>query len=248
MSVAVNGIGFTGNECRVVTATWNGRTFTAGERTWAHLFATQEWLDKNHPGWYIYVLQGAYNTTVEASAGSHDKDGALDFLIIHRTSGARSWVRGQRWVRSQGWADWWRHTGSWHSPSSWHHHGISLGVIEAGCPTGFLIPDQVGDYLATPPRNGLADNARDFSWHPKNISATVFNYDRWLRQKEDEMGYAQWPKADKDAFWEDFAKRGAPAVWNEGVNTVDAGGDAAFRGMTFRSWAKDVWKTVKGGK
>jgi hypothetical protein len=179
-SFDVNGISFTGNACRRVTATWNGKRFTAGERTWAHLFYTQDYLDRHYPNYYIYVLQGAFNTGVKLSAGTHDKDGTIDCLIIDRRTGERIWKQGQKILRICGWAAWWRHTGSWAKASAWHHHMNSLGTLETGCQVGIFIPGQNRDYLAKPPRNGLAGHDADPTWHPKDIEATVFDYQQWL--------------------------------------------------------------------
>jgi hypothetical protein len=246
MTVTINDIDFTGNPCRRVTATWNGRTFTAGERTWAHLFETQDWIDRTHPGWYIYVVQGAYNTGVDLSAGTHDYDGTVDTLLIHRVTGKRNWVSGQRWFRQCGWACWWRKTGSWLSPSNWHFHQNSLGCEAAGCPVGYLIPGQNSDYYNK--KSGLSGHYPDPTWHPADIPATVFNYKAWMRRKEEEaMDYKDWSKEGKDAFWADFAEHGAPAVWNEDVNSREPGAPA-FAGKSFRTVVKDIWHGVKGGE
>lgn len=190
-ALEVNGISFTGNPCRVVTATWNGRTFTAGERVWAALFFLQAWLDKHHPGLYVYVIQGAYNTGVAASAHTHDYDGTLDVAIINRRTGRRVWLRARRWLRALGWAAWWRHTGSWWSPSSWHFHMNLLGTVEAGCPVGTFIPGQNADYYQH--RTGLVGHVLEPGWYPPDIDKTVFDYPAWL---EDNMALS-----DDDKTW-----------------------------------------------
>lgn len=246
MSVIVNGVTFTGDPCRVVSTTFNGRYVKAGERTMAHLFDTDEWMRKRHGCW-IYVIQSAYNTGVAASAGTHDYDAVLDVLVINTKSGRRSWIKGQRRLRARGWYDWWRHTGSWYAPSTWHHHMISGGIIGVGCRVGYLVPGQCNDYLAKPPLNGLAGHSRDYSWHPENIASTHFDFDAWMKRKEQDVGYAEWEKADKDAFWADFATRGAPAVWNEDVNSKEPG-NAQFQGKTFRGLLKEIFTNTKGTK
>ncbi len=180
--VTVNGIAFTGNPCQVVTGSFNGRYLKAGERVWAALFVLQAWLDRHHPDLYVYVIQSAYNTTVAASAGTHDKDGVIDVLIINRKTGRRVWLRGQWWMRRHGWAAWWRHTGSWYRPSSWHLHAILLGTISAGCPVGYLVPSQVDDYFGR--RSGLSGHLPDPTRHPKDINATIFNFPKWLHEQE----------------------------------------------------------------
>lgn len=182
-TITVNGIEFTGNPCRVVTGTFEGRYLKGGERLWAALFVLQAWLDKHHPGFYVYVVQSAYNTGVPASAGTHDFDGVIDVLIINRKNGRRVWLRGQRWMRRLGWAAWWRHTGSWFRPSSWHLHAILLGTISAGCPVGSLVKGQVDDYYGHD--SGLAGHLPDPTWHPKDINATVFDFPAWLARHAD---------------------------------------------------------------
>lgn len=198
-SVVVNGVTFTNNPCVVHEVTWNGRWFRAGSRALAHLFATQAWLDRHHPGWYIYVIQGAYRTDVEASAGTHDYDGTFDIAIVHRKTGARNWITGRWWMRQLGWASWLRNTGSWARPSSWHLHQNSLGTQAAGCRVGYLVPGQNADYYSG--KTGLKYHLPDLSRRPKNIDSTIFNYQRWLEEQEDEMSSPKnWDKDDWVAF------------------------------------------------
>lgn len=195
-TVEVNGVTFTDNPCTVHSVTWNGRTFKAGNRTLAALFDFQSWLDVHHPDLYVYVIQGCYNTGVSKSAGTHDKDGTLDVAVINRRNGRRVWVRARRWLRQHGWAAWWRNSGSWLAPSTWHIHMNLLGTAEEGCPVGSLIPAQNADYLAG--RSGLVGHAKDPSWRPRNIAATVFDYDAWM---EEEMASPKnWDAADWAAF------------------------------------------------
>lgn len=182
--VTVNGVAFTGNPCRVLQGTFNGRSLKAGERVWAALIFLQAWLDKHHPGLYIYVIQSAYHEGYAPSAGTHDKDRVLDVAIINRRTGRRYWLRGRRWLRRHGWAAWWRHTGSWLRPSTWHIHMVLLG---GNCPVGYLVPDQIRDYYAH--KTGLIGHLLDPGWYPKNIDATVFDFEAWLQHQEDDMPY-----------------------------------------------------------
>lgn len=237
--VTVNGIDFTGDPCRVVTSTWNGRTFTAGERTWAALFAFQAWLDRHHLGYFVYVIQGAYNTGVALSAGTHDKDRVLDVAIVSRKTGRRLWVRGRRWLRAYGWAAWWRNSGSWLQPSTWHIHMVLLGGT---CPVGYLIPAQIADYLGK--RSGLVGHIADLTWHPKNIDATVFDFEAWLREMEDDMPAPKdWDAADWAAVRENLAD----ALLDAPLNAKDDG-EAAFKGETTRSGLKRLVRPLLGKK
>lgn len=227
--VTVNGIDFTGNPCRVVTATWNGRTFTAGERTWAALFAFQAWLDKFHPLWFVYVIQGAWNTGVAASAGTHDKDRVLDVAIVNRKTGRRTWLRGRKWLRMHGWAAWWRHTLSWLLPSSWHIHMVLLG---GSCPVGYLVPDQIDDYYGH--RTGLVGHLLDPGWYPNDIDATIFDFEAWLREMEDDMPAPKdWDKAD----WAAFRENVGAGVLDAALN-AKSDGEATFKTETVRSALK----------
>lgn len=195
MTVAVvNGVRFDSERpCEKHTVTWNGRTFQAGSYLLAALFDFQDWLDRKHPGHYVYVIQGAYNTGVPQSAGTHDRDGCIDALIIHRASGRRVWLRGQRWWRRRHFYAWLRNTGSWLQPSSWHFHNIVVGIQAAGCPVGTFVPGQIAD--ANAGRSGLVGHLADPTWRPKKY--TPFPYRAWVRRQEDEMaGPKDWDAAD----------------------------------------------------
>ena len=178
----VNGVDFTGNPCRVVAGQFNGRPLTAGERVWAALLAFQAWLDKRHPGLYVYVIQSAYRSGYAPSAGTHDLDRVLDTAIVSNFTGRRVWLRGRRWWRRFGWACWWRHVGAWWKPSSWHFHQVLLG---GDCPVGYLVPGQISDYYNH--RTGLVGHLLEPGWYPKDIDATVFDFEAWLSKQEDEM-------------------------------------------------------------
>lgn len=154
---------------QVITGTWGGKTFRAGRRTAAHLEATFAAFAKRFPRGQLRIVQGCYHTGVAASAGTHDKDGVIDFVI---TGG--DWWYAQRLLRELGWAAWYRHTGSWGSPGEWHIHAISLGCPG---PLGVYVPGQIDDYYRH--AFGLAGehgSGSDKSWFPPNINATIF---RW---------------------------------------------------------------------
>jgi hypothetical protein len=163
------------NPAEKVRVTLGDKTFDAGRRTGAHLEWTIERLAVKHPGTHLHVLQPCFHTGVEASAGTHDADGVLDVRI----DGLR-WEQAQTFMRRHGWAAWWRHTGSWAAPSQWHVHAVSLG-----CPglVGDLIPRQVDDYHHD--RDGLAGHGPDGTWHPEDIAATVFDYERFIAARQE---------------------------------------------------------------
>ena len=242
--VTVNGIDFTGNPCRVATATWNGRTFSAGERVWAALFRFQAWLDKHHPGLYVYVIQGAYNIGVVLSAGTHDKDGTLDTLILSRRTGRRVWLKGRKWWRQHGWACWWRRTGSWWRPSSWHFHQNLLGTVQAGCPVGIYIPGQNDDYYHH--RTGLTGHLLEPGWYPDDIDATIFDFEAWLREMEDDMPAPKdWDKEDWAAVREHLPELLLDAQLNTKTGEKSA---EVFRGVTVREALKTLVRPLLAKK
>jgi hypothetical protein len=164
-------------------------------RTAAHLDRTK--LALPH-GCTLRLLQGCFNTTVSASAGTHDRTSVVDAEIL-----GMSWAQAQRFMREQGWAAWWRTPAQGFSAQ--HLHCVSLGYGTA--PVGVYVPGQVDDYLQH--KTGLVSHAHDPSWFPPNIAATVFDYAAW--QKEQDM------PSPKDWDAEDWAaiKANIPAaVWS----------------------------------
>ncbi len=161
----------------VSETTLGGRTFRACAYCTAHLQWTIEQLAKKHPGARLVVIQPPWNTGVPASAKTHDKCAAFDVHIV-----GLGWWEAQRFLRACFWAAFYR----WFVPNLWSYH---IHMISLGCPApvGELVPGQVADYQARPPRDGMKGHAVDDSWHPANTRKT-FNYDRWKRsQEEDDM-------------------------------------------------------------
>lgn len=170
-----------------------GDAVYGGLRTIAHLDWTNQQALKQF-GHEVEVLQGAFNTDVEASAGTHDFDGCIDFFIPQV-----DWWDQQRFFRSCGWACWYRYPPLFGR----HVHGVSLG-----CPgrLGVYVPGQITDYRAH--AFGLANQhtpGSDHSWFPPDIDSTIFDYPAWRRDQEDDMGYRDWPKADQQAMAKDVA-------------------------------------------
>jgi hypothetical protein len=97
------------------------------------------------PGEKVYVYQQAYNSSVDASAGTHGEGGALD--------GARGGDKEIKIWRECGVAMWPR--GSPYDSMDIHQHGVWIG-----CPhLSDEAADQVYDYKNG--RNGLANNGSD---------------------------------------------------------------------------------------
>jgi hypothetical protein len=153
-----------------------GRKFKCTKRTAAHLDRTKYRLKKkakrDNKNYYIRIIQGCYNTTVEASAGTHDFDACLDIEIV-----GMDWYEAQKFLRANGLAAFVR------TPAqgfSWHIHMISLPPYKTNFVSrvGIYVPGQINDYYDH--KNGLSSHAPDNTWHPDNIRKTIFNYRLWI--------------------------------------------------------------------
>ena len=131
--------------CEVITyhsTTTGGKQIRIGRRTAAHLDWSQERLSIELPGARIKILQGTYNTTVEASAGTHDFDKCLDVFIADPDGDLYDWAKAQKFLRRHGWAAW--HRTPDQGDFGHHIHMVSLGGVD--CPVGIFVPGQVADY------------------------------------------------------------------------------------------------------
>jgi hypothetical protein len=154
----------------VITTTLNGVTFKAGRRTAAHLAWTDDQLRKR--GCWLRVIQPCFNSSVSASAGTHDGDGCLDVDVENE-----NWLTSQDLLRQAGWAAWYRPN----TPGLWTAH---IHMVSLGCPgpVGVFVPGQVEDYYAH--RSGLKGHVADNSWHPADIDSTVFDYPAWTKETD----------------------------------------------------------------
>jgi hypothetical protein len=156
-----------------------GTRFNCSARTGAHLDSTKRALaaraTKDGKSYSLRIIQGCYNSSVDASAGTHDKDACLDVQIVGMT-----WAEAQRFLRAQGWAAFWRKPSQ--GPWSDHIHMVSLPPYKLAfvAPVGIYVPGQVNDYYAK--LNGLSSHLPDKSWHPDPIKATIFNYSAWIEE------------------------------------------------------------------
>lgn len=170
-----------------------GDPVLGGLRTIAHL----DWTDqqaRREFGHGVEVIQGAFNTDVEASAGTHDFDGCIDFFVPQV-----DWWEQQSFFRRCGWACWYRYPPLFGR----HCHGISLG-----CPgrLGVYVPGQIDDYYRHAlGLKGQHDTGADGSWFPPDIDSTIFDFPAWVRDQEDEVPYRNWPKADRQQLAKDVA-------------------------------------------
>lgn len=212
-----------------------GSSFQCGQRTAAHIDATQMRLEVVRPGAELQIIQGCYNTGVAASAGTHDFDAVLDVQLVIN-GGLVDWDWSQRFLRESGWAAWHR------TPAQGfgHHiHMVSLGYAPA--PVGEFVPGQVDDYYRHAfGLKGMHDSGSDPSWFPQDIDATVFNYQEW---ELDNMPYRDWPQADKDALHADSEARLVPAVAAEVIAHL---GEALITNPVDPKKAKWSFATILG--
>jgi len=152
-----------------------GRKFRCSKRTAAHLDRTryrlQKLAKKKGKKYEFRIIQGSFNSSVPASAGTHDYDACLDVQIV-----GMDWYQAQKWLRKQGWAAWVRVPPTF----SYHIHMISLPPYKLNWVyrVGQYVPGQVEDYYAH--KSGLVGSAPDNTWHPKNIRKTIFSYRKWI--------------------------------------------------------------------
>lgn len=170
---------------------WRGRTNVD-----AMTIAALEYAEtlRRRPGEEFFITQGSYQNTVAASAGTHDKGGAVDL----RWSGDIEDIRALRFA---GFAAWHRKP----SQGPWPDH------VHAVLMDHPLLADsaarQVTSYRSG--RNGLANNGPDdgprVTPHPRT---------RWWPPKEEDMPYTDWPQGDRDALVEDVAAAVKKALLN----------------------------------
>lgn len=133
----------------------------------------------------IVVIQAAFNTTVEASKGTHDEDMVVDVFIP-----GVSWWDQQRFFRANGLGCWYRHPPLFGN----HIHGFTLPPREGktiaddfsvhGFEVGIFVPGQLVDYYSH--AFGLAgahEPNSDKSWFPPNIEATIFDLEKYTRNR-----------------------------------------------------------------
>lgn len=158
---------------------------------WDHLnrLAYRRW------GVGINVIQADWNTTVAASAGTHDRDAVGDLWI----PGVDPWTQ-QRFFRRNGFACWVRKPPAF----TWHLHGFTLphregssrsddfkvagftvGVyVDGGYSTrgGLVTSSQIEDYYNRAfGLSGMHTPGSDNTWHPK--VQKVFNLHDFVQKR-----------------------------------------------------------------
>lgn len=152
----------------------------------------------------LSIIQSCYNTTVAASAGTHDYDACFDVWI----DGVDPW-QAQRFLRRLGFGCWVRKPPLF----GWHIHGFVLPVrhgatisddfkergfkvgiyVDGGYSTrGSLVTSsQLADYYNHAfGLSGQHTKNSDRTWYPKNISGTVFNLHAYVVNRREEQNRA----------------------------------------------------------
>jgi hypothetical protein len=168
---------------------WSKRTSGGGSvrvslRTLAHLNRLNNLATRKY-GTELVVIQPDWNTTVKASAGTHDYDSVWDLYIP-----GVDWWGQQRFFRANGFGCWYRHPPSFGN----HIHGFTLPVPEGkvrgddfavrGFKVGVYVPGQLEDYYNH--AFGLSNqhtSGSDRSWFPADIESTVFKLGAYIARR-----------------------------------------------------------------
>lgn len=176
--------------------TTGGKVVQGSLRTIAHLDSLDS--AAKAKGWSsgIAVIQSSYNSTVAASAGTHDYDACVDLYI----PGA-GWRDAEKWLRSKGFACWYRFPPKF----GYHIHGFTLpphtadvsqGFAHEGTKVGIYVDggvslhghattsSQIADYYNH--AFGLAGQHgknSDGAWYPANIAATAFDLNAYIKAR-----------------------------------------------------------------
>jgi hypothetical protein len=168
----------------VVGAYSDGSRMVVNLRTWAMLDVARDRLGYDEP---LTILQGSYHRST-VSAGTHSGGGAVDLTPFDADRKVHA-------LRAIGFAAWHRLP----IPDVWgeHIHAVAIGDRE-------MSPEaraQIRDYYAH--RNGLADHARDPTWHPHPIP--IFDFRRWRREETLLQSDKQWLDRRFDALHEQLS-------------------------------------------
>lgn len=182
--------------CSWSKKTTSGRPIRGSFRTLCHMNRLNN-LALRRFGREISVIQPDWNTTVAASAGTHDFDATWDLWI----PGVDPWVQ-QRFFRANGLGGWMRRPPLF----GWHYHGFTLPPREGqsisddfkvhGFKVGVYVDggyssrgrlvtsSQIADYYNH--AFGLSNAhtpGSDRTWYPKSIPATIFRLDRYVARR-----------------------------------------------------------------
>jgi hypothetical protein len=174
----------------------SGRTVKGSFRTICHINRLNNLAVKKF-GTGLVIIQPPFNTTVEASAGTHDFDACIDLHIP-----GVGFHKQQRFLRANGLGCWYRHP-----PAFGNHihgftlppregrvvsddfavHGFKVGMfVDGGHSTsgGLITSSQLADYYNHAfGLSGQHEPNSDQSWFPENIKSTIFNLKRYIANR-----------------------------------------------------------------
>jgi hypothetical protein len=175
-----------------------GHPVIGSVRAIAHL----DWMNKRAKaifGKEIVVIQSAYNTSVAASAGTHNEDLVYDLYIP-----GVGWWRQQRFFRNHGFWCWYRHRPLFGN----HIHGIcmvprakgvswSQSVRKRGFKVGIYVDggystrgyrmtsSQIDDYVRRAfGLSGQHATGSDRSWRPAKINQRMFKLTDYINRRK----------------------------------------------------------------
>lgn len=182
--------------CSWTKKTSGGKKIKASFRTIAHLNYLNNLALKKFDE-QLVVIQPPFNTTVPASAGTHDKDAVWDVHIP-----GVGWWDQQRFFRSHGFGCWYRHPPQFGN----HIHGFTLppnhggpfadDFKQLGTPVGKYVDggisllghaitsSQLSDYWNHAyGLSGRHTKGSDKSWFPADIRKTIFDLDGYVERR-----------------------------------------------------------------
>lgn len=172
----------------------SGRTVTGSLRTIAHLNRLNN-LAHAKFGKPLMIIQPPFNTSVPASAGTHDYDACVDCYIP-----GVAWYTAQHFLRANGLGCWVR------TPPlfPYHIHGFTIppqsgkeradDFRDGSWKVGLYVDggislygnqrssSQLVDYYQR--KNGLASHSPDNTWHPADIGKTIFNLGNYIKTRQ----------------------------------------------------------------
>jgi len=174
--------------------TTSGKAVIGSLRTIAHLDRLDSLAFKKY-GVHIDVMQGPFNTSVSASAGTHDFDACLDVRIP-----GVDWMEQQRFFRANGAGAYARTAAQGFTPhihyftlperegadvsDDYRSGGFRVGkYVDGGWSTlgARAASSQIEDYYLH--KTALAGHAHDPSWFPASIAASIFDLEAYIARQ-----------------------------------------------------------------
>lgn len=175
-----------------------GRDVTGSFRTICHLDYTDQQARKEF-GVSVSLFQPPYHKGYKPSVGTHDYDACIDAELP-----GVSWLKQQGFFRRLGWGGWWRkpptfvnHIHCFSLPpqegvdrsDDWAILGFTVGKFLDGGWSLYgrkIASAQITSYYQK--RTGLKGNAKDSTWFPPDIKATIFDLSTFVKAQRGVIG------------------------------------------------------------